>query len=109
MAGKPERTRVEVKESSTVDVRTFSITVTVPASDFQLTDLLKQRGVIGGLDTELKVAIKGATEKYLKAAETLISGLVSKPGVTPRANSNANGGGKSSEGLSAVTNPTRQT
>ncbi len=102
MAAKSERTKVEIKESSTVDVRTFNITVTVPACDFQLTDLLKQRGVIGGLDTELKLAIKGATDNYLKAAETLISGLVSKPSVTRRATSSANGGGKTGEALSGV-------
>ena len=102
MPTKSERTKVEIKESSTVDVRTFNMTLTVHVSDFQLTDLLKQRGVIGGLDTELKLAIKGATDNYLKAAETLISGLVSKPSVMRRTSSSANGGGKSAEALSGV-------
>ena len=78
MPNKPERTKVEVKESSTVDVRTFNITLTAPVIDFQLTDLLRQRGVINGLDVELKQAVKRAIENYLKTAETLISGLSSK-------------------------------
>ena len=78
MPTKSERTKVEVQESSTVDVRSFNITLTAPVSDFQLTDLLRHRGVINGLDVELKQAVKRATENYLKAAETLISGLSSK-------------------------------
>jgi hypothetical protein len=78
MPTKSERAKVEVKESSTIDIRTFNITLTAPLNDFQLTDLLRQRGVINGLDSELKQAVKQATENYLKSAESLISGLVSK-------------------------------
>ena len=77
-----------------MDVRTFNITLTAPTSDFQLTDLLKQRGVIDGLDAELKQAVKRATESYLKSAETLISGLVSKASVTPKPRANSNGNDK---------------
>ena len=94
---KTERTKVEVKESSTVDVRTFNITLTAPVSDFQLTDLLKQRGVIGGLDVELKHAIKDASDNYLKSAESLISGLASKSSIGKKHHSNPNGEGKPSE------------
>ena len=92
MPTKSERTKVEVTESSTIDVRTFNITLTVPVSDFQLTDLLRQRGVINGLEGELKQAVKRATEDYLKSAETLISGLASKASTTkkPRQKSNSN-------------------
>src|SRR5580765_145989 len=56
MPTKSERAKVEVKESSTLDTRCFNITFTAPVSDFQLTDLLRQRGVINGLDSELKLA-----------------------------------------------------
>lgn len=97
MAAKSERAKVEIKESSTLDVRTFNITLTAPTSDFQLTDLLRQRGVIDALDTELKQAVKGAIERYLKAAETLISGLATKPRVTPKPHPRSNGNGKAAE------------
>lgn len=88
MAGKSERVRVEVTESTTGDVRTFNITLTAPASDFLLTDLLKQRGVIEALDAELKQAVKGATERYVNSAESLIAGLAteSKPAQKSRTN-----------------------
>ena len=100
MPAKSERVKVEIKGSTTVDVRTFNITLTAPASDFQLADLLKQRGVIDALDAELKQAVKGATETYLRAAETLISGLVTKPGVTRKPRVNSNGNAKSAESFS---------
>lgn len=93
MAGKTERTRVEINESTTEGVRTFNITLTAPASDFALTDLLKQRGVIEGLDADLKQAVKGATESYLNAAESLIAKLAteSTPGRKSRIKGNQNG------------------
>jgi hypothetical protein len=93
MAGKTERTRVEINESTTDGLRVFNITLTAPASDFALTDLLKQRSVIEGLDADLKQAIKGATESYLNAAETLIAKLAveSTPGRKSRTNGKRNG------------------
>jgi hypothetical protein len=97
MPTKSERAKVEVKESSTPDVRSFNITVTVPVSDFQLTDLLKQRGVISGLDVELKQAVRRATENYLKSAESLISSLASKVSMNKKHRSNPTGDDKSSE------------
>ena len=102
MAGKSERAKVEIKESSTLDVRTFNIILTAPASDFQLTDLLRQRGVIDALDAELKQAVKGVTESYLKAAETLISGLGTKPNVMRKPRPDLNGKGKSADSLSGA-------
>jgi hypothetical protein len=83
MRGKAERTRVEVKESSTEDSRIFNITLTASLSDFQLSDLLKQRGIIDGLQSDLKEAVRRATEDYLKSAETLISSLASPPKNAP--------------------------
>jgi len=75
MPTKTERTKVQVKESSTLDLRTFDITLTAPVSDFQLTDLLKQRGVIDGVEVQLKQVVKQALEEYLNSAETLVAGL----------------------------------
>ena len=93
MAGKTERTRVEINESTTDGVRTFNITLTASASDFALTDLLKQRGVIEGLDADLKQAVKGATESYLNSAESLIAKLAteSMPGRKSRTKGKQNG------------------
>ena len=93
MAGKTERTKVEINESTADGVRTFNITLTAPASDFALTDLLKQRGVIEALDAGLKQAVKGATESYLNAAESLIAKLATEsvPGRKSRTNGKGNG------------------
>ena len=102
MPAKSERARVEIKESSTLDIRTLNITLTAPVSEFQLTDLLRQRGVIDPLDAELKLAVKGATERYLKAAETLISGLGSKPSAIRRLRPVSKSNGKSAESLAGA-------
>lgn len=75
MPTKTERAKVQIKESSTPDLRMFDIKLIAPTSDFQLTDLLKQRGVIDGVDVQLKQAVKQALEDYLNSAETLIAGL----------------------------------
>src|SRR5687767_2209827 len=99
MPTKTERTKVEVNESSTLEVRSFSITLTAPVSDFQLTHHLMQREVISGLDSELKQAVKRATENYLKSAETLISGLASKASTTKKRRQDLNENGKSSESI----------
>ena len=102
MPSKTERAKVEVKESSSLDIRSFNITLTVPVSDFQLTDLLKQRGVINGLDVELKQAIKHATENYLKSAESLISSLASKVSMKTKHPSNSKGDDNFSESNSLI-------
>ena len=94
MAGKSERLKVEVKDSTEGDVRTFNITLTAPASDFLLTDLLKQRGVIDALDAELKQAVKGATESYLNAAESLIAKLATESKQASKSRTNGKGNGK---------------
>ena len=94
MAGKSERVKVEVKDSTEGDVRTFNITLTAPASDFLLTDLLKQRGVIDALDAELKQAVKGATESYLNAAESLIAKLATEPKQGRKSRTNGKEDGK---------------
>src|SRR5688572_26325043 len=96
MPTKSERAKVEVKESSSIDIRTFIITLTAPLNDFQLTDLLRQRGVLNGLDSELKQAVKKATENYLTSAETLISSLAPKASATKKPAPNSKSAEKSS-------------
>ena len=88
MPTKTERAKVQVKESSNPDLRTFEITLTAPVSDFQLTDLLKQRGVIDGIEVQLKQAVKQALEEYLNCAETLIAGLSSHSSLPRRVRAN---------------------
>jgi hypothetical protein len=99
MPAKSERTKVDVKESSTIDVRTFNITLTALVREFQLTDLLRQRGVIESLDSALKRAVREATERYLESAEVLISGLITKPSPTGKGHSLPNGNSKPSASL----------
>src|ERR1044072_9725148 len=88
MAAKPERIKVEVKDSTEGETRTFKIVVMAPNSDFQLADLLRQRGVIAPIDGELKQAVKVATQTYLSGAETLISTLGKTSMATPQAPNN---------------------
>jgi hypothetical protein len=75
MALKMERIKVEVTDSTEGETRTFKIVLRAPNSDFQLADLLWQRGVIAPIDGELKQAVKVATQNYLSGAEALISTL----------------------------------
>jgi hypothetical protein len=75
MAPKTERIKVEVTDAIEGETRRFGITLMAPNADFQLSDLLRQRGVIAPLDGELKQAIRVATENYLSGAEALISTL----------------------------------
>ena len=88
MALKTERIKVEVTDSTEGETRTFKIILTAPNSDFQLADLLRQRGVISPLNSELKQAVKVATQNYLSAAEGLISTLAKPSTATPKTPNN---------------------
>ena len=85
MAVKPERIKVEVTDSTEGETRTFKIVLTTPNSDFQLADLLRQRGVISAISGELKQAVKVAVQNYLAGAEERISSLTKVSTVTPQA------------------------
>ena len=90
MAAKPERIKVEVKDSTEGETRTFKIVLMVPNSDFQLADLLRQRGVIPPINGELKQAVKVATQNYLAGAEERISTLTKASTATPKAGNSRN-------------------
>jgi hypothetical protein len=90
MAAKPERIKVEVTDSTEGETRTFKIVVMAPNSDFQLADLLRQRGVIPAINGELKQAVKVATQNYLAGAEDRISSLTKVSTATPKAGNNRN-------------------
>jgi hypothetical protein len=88
MALKMERIKVEVTDSTEGDTRTFKIILRAPNTDFQLADLLRQRGVIAPIDAELKQAVKAATQNYLSGAEALVSTLGKASMATPQTPNN---------------------
>jgi hypothetical protein len=88
MALKVERIKVEITDSTEGETRTIKINLRAPNSDFQLADLLRQRGVIAPIDGELKQAVKEATQNYLSGAEALVSTLGKASAATPQAPSN---------------------
>jgi hypothetical protein len=88
MAAKQERFKVEVTDSTEGETRTFKIILTAPNSDFQLADLLRQRGVIAPIHGELKQAVKVAAQHYLSGAEGLISTLTTVSTTTPKSSTN---------------------
>ena len=90
MAAKTERIKVEVTDSTEGETRTFKIVVMAPNSDFQLADLLRQRGVIPPINAELKQAVKMATQNYLAGAEERISTLTKVSTATPKAGNQRN-------------------
>ena len=85
MAAKTERVKVDVTDFTEGGTRTFNIILTAPNSDFQLADLLRQRGVMSPLNGELKEAVKVATQNYLSGAEDRISTLTKVSTATPKA------------------------
>src|SRR5687768_11812965 len=88
MAPKTDRIKVEVTDSIESETRTFKIILRAPNTDFQLTDLLRQRGVISPIDGELKQAVKVATQNYLSGAEGLISTLTKASMAAPKSPNN---------------------
>ena len=90
MPAKPERIRVEVTDSTEGETRTFRIVLTAPNSDFQLADLLRQRGVIPSINGELKQVVKVAIQNYLAGAEERILTLTKLSTATPKAGNNRN-------------------
>jgi len=79
MRSKSDYLRVEIKETNEGDLRTFLITLNAPANHFQLADLLTQRKVIAPVNRQLKLTVKGAIERYLSDAESMVSALASTP------------------------------
>jgi len=100
MAPKTERIKVEVTDSTEGEMRTFQISLTAPNSDFQLADLLRQRGVISSINGELKQAVKVATQNYLSGAETLISTLVKGSTTTLKVRNNRKQKDRNATGIS---------
>jgi hypothetical protein len=95
MRGKSDHVRIEIKDATEGEVRTFIITLMAPKSDFQLADLLRHRKVIEPLNPQLKRTIKDTIASYLSATELLVSALArtSKRTLKHRATEAKTGGG----------------
>ena len=102
MAPKTERIKVEVTDSSEGETRRFGITLMAPNADFQLSDLLRQRGVISPFEGELKHAVRVATENYLSGAEALISTLTKVSTAAPNSSSNGRRKERNATGVSRM-------
>ncbi len=102
MAPKTERIKVEVTDSIEGETRRFGIILMAPHADFQLSDLLRQRGVITAFDGELKQAVRVATENYLSGAEALISTLTKVSTAAPNSSSNGRRKERKSPGVSRM-------
>jgi hypothetical protein len=100
VAAKTERIKVEVTDSTEGETRTFNIVVMAPNGDFQLADLLRQRGVIPAINGELKQAVKVATQNYLAGAEERISTLTKVSTATPKTGNNRNRKGRNAGRIS---------
>ena len=102
MATKTERIKVEVTDSTEGETRTFKIVLRAPNSDFQLADLLRQRGVMSPIDGELKQTVRVATQDYLSSAERLISTLTKVSTATPKIPNNRRGKDRNTTSISAT-------
>ena len=70
-----ESLKIEVTQSTAGEMRNIQITLTAPAQEFLLSDLLSQRGALTSFEAMLKQALKSATEDYLARTEELIAGI----------------------------------
>jgi hypothetical protein len=79
MLPKFKRFKVEVKDSSQGEPRTFIITLRDSAKLIQLTDLQRQGKLSKPLQTQLKQAMKDSFEECVSAAKRLNSPPSSEP------------------------------
>lgn len=95
-----DNVRVMVTEENGEEMRVITVTITAPAAEFILSDLLRQRGAVGPIDAPLKQAVRECVQSYLDGTEELIASLAasqkkttasSKPKLKEAVNGNANG------------------
>jgi hypothetical protein len=98
MARSKESLKIDIDQSTSEETRTILVTITAPAEDFLLPDLLSQRGAVDPYDGTLKQAIREATEGYLGGADELIAGIATakqgQKGEAPASISKSNDAGK---------------
>src|SRR5262245_26824881 len=75
MARAKESLKINIEQSTDNDVRTVVVTLTAPAKDFLLPDLLSDQGAIDPYEVALREAVKGATETYLQGAHDVVAAI----------------------------------
>src|SRR5262245_52804316 len=70
--------KIEIDQSTTDEVRTVVVTLSAPAKDFLLPDLLSDQGAIDPYEATLREAVKGATESYLRGAKDAVAALAER-------------------------------
>lgn len=73
-----ESLKISIEQSTDEDVRTVVVTLTAPARDFLLPDLLSDQGAIDPYEVALKEAVKAATESYLRMAQDAVAAIAER-------------------------------
>jgi hypothetical protein len=73
-----ESLKVDIEQSTEGDVRTVIVTLTAPAKDFLLPDLLSEQGAIDPYEVTLREAVKVATESYLRGAQDAVAAIAAR-------------------------------
>jgi hypothetical protein len=83
MARAKESLKIEIEQSTGGEERTVVVTLTAPAKDFLLPDLLSEQGAIDPYDAKLREAVKGATEEYLQGAKKAVAAIAERKQARP--------------------------
>jgi hypothetical protein len=78
MARAKESLKIDVEQSTEEAIRTVMVTLTAPAKDFLLPDLLSDQGAIDPYEVALREAVKGATEGYLQGAKDAVAAIAER-------------------------------
>lgn len=70
--------KVDIKQSTDGEARIVVVTLTAPAKDFLLPDLLSDQGAISSYEVALREAVKRATEGYLQGAKDVVAAITER-------------------------------
>jgi hypothetical protein len=88
MPRRKESLKIVVVRSTEGEEVKVEVTVTAPAKDFLLPDLLSKQGAIDPYDIGLSEAVRAATESYLEGATAAVAAIAEqKQGQKPSASS----------------------
>ncbi len=73
-----ENLKIEIIESTDDKTRTVVVTLTAPAKNFMLPDLLSEQGAIDPYEATLREAVKGVTEEYLQGAKSAVAAIAER-------------------------------
>ena len=97
MASKSKRVKVQIKNPTTGEVRTFNFTLTIPASDCPPDPSAQTKSSLNSPGTELEEAVKGASESHLSTAASLAVGLAKGSPVSAEVQKNGSGNGRNQQ------------